>query len=340
MTSTEDTQTVSVGRERLRDVATDVFTSHGIAETDAETTARVLVTAEARGKHSHGLIRLPRYVGGIEHGNVDPDGVIEVVRDSGAAVTLSGGHRLGPAVAVRATAEAAARAEEYGIGCVGVHESTHLGMLGYYTDQLREEGMVGIAMTNTEPAMPPHGGTEPILGTNPIAIGLPTEPPFNFDASTAAIARGRLETAAEHGESIPRGVALDTDGEPTTDPAAALDGTILPVGGPTGSGLAIAIEVLAGGLVGASMGTDVTGTYDTRNPCTKGDLFVAIDPTAMGGPDTVDRIETFLDEVLAVAPGDTDGEVRLPGARSLHGEVTGDLDVDRSLFEELRRLAE
>jgi len=336
----EEMDTIPLDREDAHEIATEAFTSHGIEPEDAETTARVLVTAEARGKRSHGLIRLPRYVRGIDHGNVDPDGQIETIRDSGAAATLSGGHRLGPAVAVHAAAEASARAKEYGIGCVGVHDSTHLGMLGYYTDQLREEGMVGLAMTNTEPAMPPHGGAEPILGTNPLAIGLPTEPPFNLDASTAAIARGRLETAATRGESIPEGVALDADGELTTDPEAALDGTILPFGGPKGSGLAIAIEILAGGLVGAAMGTDVTGTYHTEQPCTKGDLFLAIDPTALGGPDAVDRIEAFLEELLAVDPTDPDDEVRLPGARSIGTEATDELTVDRSTWERVRELVD
>jgi L-2-hydroxycarboxylate dehydrogenase (NAD+) len=295
----------------------------------------MLVTAEARGKDSHGLIRLPRYIRGIEHGNVDPDGEIEIVRDSGAAATLSGGSRLGPAVAMRAIAEAAARAREHGIGCIGVHDSTHLGLLGYYTDELREENLVGIAMTNTEPAMPPHGGTEPILGTNPIAIGLPTDPPFSLDMSTAAIARGRLETAAERGESIPEGIALDADAEPTTDPEAALEGTILPFGGSKGSGLALAIEVLAGGLVGASMGTGVTGTYHTEEACTKGDCFIAIDPTALGGPDAIARIEAFLEELTTVDPVDSDEAVRLPGAQSLRAEQYGQVTLDRSLWTEI-----
>jgi L-2-hydroxycarboxylate dehydrogenase (NAD+) len=298
----------------------------------------MLVTAEARGKDSHGLLRLPRYLRGIEHGNVDPDGEIEIVRDSGAAATLSGGSRLGPAVAVRATAEAATRAHEYGIGCVGVHDSTHLGMLGYYTDRLREETLVGIAMTNTEPAMAPYGGSEPILGTNPIAIGLPTDPPFTFDASTAAIARGRLETAAERGESIPDGVAVDAAGAPTTDPEAALDGTILPFGGPKGSGLAIAVEVLAGGLVGASMGTDVTGTYHTEAPCTKGDCFLAIDPIALGGPDVIERIEAFLAELRATDSADSDASIRLPGARAIRTEQHEHVTLDRSLWSEIRQL--
>jgi len=327
-----------IDRDEAERVARQAFEAHGIDVEDAAVTAEMLVTAEARGKSSHGLIRLPRYVRGVEHGNVDPEGAIEVVRDSGATATICGGARLGPAVAVDALGEATARADQYGIGLVGVRDSTHLGALGYYTDRIRREGYVCLALTNTEPAVAPLGGTDPVLGTNPIAIGLPTDPPFNLDMSTAAIARGSLETAAERGEQIQEGVAVDSDGLPTTDPEAALDGTILPFGGAKGSGLAVAVEVLAGGLVGAAMGRDVTGTYHTEDPCTKGDLFVAVDPEAVGGPGTVERIERFLDRLTD--DSGADGGVRLPGTSSLENERTETVSVDADLWDEIRGLTD
>src|SRR5699024_9699273 len=220
---------------------------------------------------------------GIEHGNVDSEGTIEVVSENGGAAAIDGGARLGPVVASTAAAEAIDRAESHGVGAVGVRNTNHLGMLGHYTDQIRREGPVGIAITNTEPAMPPYGGTDPVLGTNPIAIGLPTEPPFNLDMSTSGIARGTVLHLKETGEELARGVARGTAGEPTTDPEAALRGTILPLGGARGSGLAIAVEILAGGLVGAAMGESVTGTYHTEDSCTKGDLFLALDPSVLSG---------------------------------------------------------
>lgn len=330
---------MEVDRDRAREVAVAAFRAHGIAPDDARVTAEMLVTAEAWGKSSHGLIRLPRYLRGVDHGNVDPEGTIEVVRDAGAAAMVDGGDRLGPAVAMRALGEATARADEHGIGLVGVRNCTHLGMLGYYTDAVREEGYVAVAMTNTEPAMPPHGGAEPVLGTNPIAIGLPTDPPFNLDMSTSAIARGSINAAAERGESIPEGVALDAEGEPTTDPEAALEGTILPFGGPKGSGLAIAIEILAGGLVGAAMGRDVTGTYHTEDPCTKGDLFLVIDPEALGGEAFADRAESFLQELKATETAAGVDEIRLPGESSVGGEAAASIEVDDDLWERVLDLA-
>ena len=331
---------MEVDRQRAVAVAADAFRAHGISDADAAQTAEVLVSADARGKHSHGLLRLPRFVRGIESGNVDPTGSIDVVAETGGAATISGGSRLGPVVASAAAAEAMDRADEFGVGVVGVHDSNHLGMLGYYTDQLQREGYVGIAITNTEPAMPPHGGSEPVLGTNPIAIGLPTEPVFNLDMSTSAIARGTVLHKKEISEELPSGVALDADGQPTTDPAAALEGTILPFGGAKGSGLAIAVEVLAGGLVGAAMGTDVTGTYHTTDPCTKGDLFLAIDPDAMGASEFSERASDFLAELTEREPAARVDEVRLPGQRSVERDRSATaVEVDEELWAEVRELA-
>ncbi|MBV0926290.1 Ldh family oxidoreductase [Halomicroarcula limicola] len=332
---------MELDRSRVVSVAADAFRAHGISDADAEQTAQVLVSADARGKHSHGLLRLPRFVRGIEHGNVDPAGEIEVVAERGGAATLSGGSRLGPVVASAATGEVMDRADEFGVGAVGVNDSNHLGMLGYYTDQLQREGYVGIAMTNTEPAMPPYGGVEPVLGTNPIAIGLPTDPVFNLDMSTSAIARGTVLEKREAGESIPEGVALDAEGEPTTDPEAALEGTILPFGGPKGSGLAIAVEVLAGGLVGAAMGEDVTGTYHTEDPCTKGDLFLAIDPAVLGSRGAVDRMSAFLRALKQTETNATVEEIRLPGEHSVSRDRTRErIDVPADLWEQVRELRE
>ncbi|MFC7157808.1 Ldh family oxidoreductase [Halomarina halobia] len=330
---------MDVDRCRAEAVAARAFEVHGSSEADAELTAEVLVDADTRGKHSHGLLRLPRFVRGIEHGNVDPHGDITVVRERGATATLDGGSRLGPVVASEAVAEAMARADDYGVGVVGVRNSNHLGMLGYYTDQVRAAGYVAIGMTNTEPAMPPYGGAESILGTNPLAVGIPTDPPFNLDMSTSSISRGEVFELKEQGGTLPEGVALDADGEPTTDPAAALEGVILPFGGAKGSGLAIAIEILAGGLVDAAMGTDVSGTYHTENRCTKGDLFVVVDPEALGGEAFADRATAFVRSLKRTARASAVDEIRLPGESSVKRADADTVTVDDELWAEVRDLA-
>lgn len=332
---------MEIDRSRAKDVASAAFEAQGIDPADADITAEVLVTADAMGKGSHGLIRLPRYVNGIDHGNVDPDGGIETVRDTGPGAILDGGARLGPVVATRATTEAMDRADEHGVGVVGIHNSNHLGMLGYYTDQARRDGYIAIGMTNTESAMPPYGGAEPILGTNPIAVGLPTDPPFNLDMSTSSIARGKILEKKEHGESFEETIALDVEGEPTTDPEAALEGTILPFGGPKGSGVAIAVEVLAGGLVGAAMGREVTGTYHTENPCTKGDLFIVIDPDTFVGEGFADDASEFLRTLKSEPRAVGFNEIRLPGEESIRREQTAEtIVVENDTWETVQSLAE
>lgn len=332
---------MELSREEAERTAAIALRTHGISADDAALTAEVLVAADALGKHSHGLLRLPRVIRGIEHDNVDPEGAIRVVdgSESDATATIDGGQRLGPVVAAEAVAEAIDRADRHGVGAVGVHDSNHLGMLGYYTEQARREGYVAVGMTNTEPAMPPHGGAEAILGTNPIAIGLPTDPPFNLDMSTSSIARGSVLAASEAGDTIPEGVAIGPDGEPTTDPERALDGVITPFGGPKGSGLAIAVEVLAGGLVGAAMGTDVTGTYHTEDPCTKGDLFVALDPSSMTEGFT-ERANAFLSSLKQGRTAAGTDEIRLPGETSARRYDRETVTVDDSVLEEVRTLAE
>ena len=329
---------IEVDRRRAERVATAALCEHGVPEEHAALVAEVLVEADACGKHSHGLLRLPRVVRGIECGNVEPSAEPTVRSEVPGVATVDGGAQLGPVVATRAMAEATAMADAAGVGVVGVHDSNHLGRLGHYTDAARREGYVALAMTNTEPAMPPYGGVEPVLGTNPIAVGLPTEPPFNLDMSTAAISRGDVLHARETGEDLPAGVALDAEGEPTTDPAAALEGTLLPFGGPKGSGLAVTVEVLAGGLVGAAMGRDVTGTYHTERPCTKGDLFVAIDPSAFGGTAFTEAASAFLRDLKRTETADGFDEIRLPGERSVRLSDADRIAVDGDVWAEVEAI--
>jgi L-2-hydroxycarboxylate dehydrogenase (NAD+) len=157
--------------------------------------------------------------------------------------------------------------------------------------------------------------------------------------STSAIARGTIAERQQAEESIPENVALDAAGDPTTDPSAALEGTILPFDGAKGSGLAIAVEILAGGLVGASMGQDVTGTYRTENLCTKGDLFIAIDPTALASQGVTARISSFLQRLKQTETRAGQDNIRLPGERSVSRDRSQEqIEIPSDLWEKISQL--
>lgn len=180
------------------------------------------------------------------------------------------------------------------------------------------ERIVALAFTTSEALVRPYGGADRLVGTNPIAVGVPTdEEPFVLDMSTAATAMGRIIDHHQRNEPIPSDWAVDQDGRPTTDAAAALAGAINPLGGPKGYGLGLAIEILAGAMVGAAMGRDVLGTLDAQHSATKGDLFIAIDPSGLpNGADLAHLAGEYLALVRASRPDHENDSVRVPGDRA------------------------
>jgi L-2-hydroxycarboxylate dehydrogenase (NAD+) len=188
-------------------------------------------------------------------------------------------------------------------------------MLGYYTEYLAKQGIIGICMTNTESGVAPFGTVDKILGTNPLSIGVPTrDHPMILDMSTSVVARGKIVVALESGGKIPRGWALDKEGNPTTDPKEALEGVMLPLGGMKGSGLGIMVDILTGALAGQAVGKDVRGTFDMQHAGTKGDMFMAIQPSFFTETekflDTVDNLKSQIQHATKSKGVD---QVLLPG---------------------------
>jgi L-2-hydroxycarboxylate dehydrogenase (NAD+) len=287
--------------ENLRSLAEQVFESRGVPKADAATVADILIEANLRGHDSHGVIRIPKWVVGLDCGALKAECNPIVIRDKGSTAMMHGDRGLGPVVARQATSLVLQKAKEFGIGLVSVRKASHVGILQYYSEWLAENGVIGIVMTNTESGVAPFGSRQPILGTNPLTIAVPSAgKPYLVDMSTSVVARGKIVNALERGESIPEGWAVDKDGKPTTDPAAALAGALLPAGGPKGSGLAIMIDLLTGALSGGSVGTKVGGTMNTDQEITKGDMFMAIDPGAVG---SLERYVTCVEELAAEIHG-------------------------------------
>ncbi|MGE3270282.1 MAG: Ldh family oxidoreductase [Chloroflexota bacterium] len=279
--------------EVLQDFATACFVNVGMGPADAAIVADSLIAAEVRGVTSHGLIRLPVYLGNIKDGQVSATARPIIVADGPTATTIDGQRAMGQVASKLGMETAIERATTNGIAAVAVRNSNHFGAGAYWAMLALPHNMIGIAMTNGAVAMAPTGGVTPLLGNNPIAVASPagSELPIVLDMALTTVARGWIKLASLKDQPLPDGWALDAKGRPTNDPNAALDGSLLPVGGYKGYGLAVIVELLTGVLSGAALGpalenmgfTAGSGTEPVRTPAHEvggsgtGHFFVAID---------------------------------------------------------------
>ena len=324
--------------EQERSIVLEILKRMGVKEKDAEIVADVTVDADLKGFSSHGIGRFPQYVEGLNLGFITTDQDLEIEKETVSTALINGNHKFGHVVTYRAMELAIKKARETGVGLVGVHDSNHFGATGYYSDMALMQDMIGVVIANTEPAVAPLGGKEPIIGTNPLAIGIPSNKNYiSMDMATSASARGKLLEAARKGEKIPENVALDADGNPTTDPNEALKGSILPFGAHKGYALAFMIEILSGPLVKAAFGTKVTGTAHCDATCTKGDLVMAIDPTKFCDlKEFEENVDDFVEEVKAA------GNVLIPGdieVRNVEKHKEEGFKLDEKLFNQLKEIS-
>jgi LDH2 family malate/lactate/ureidoglycolate dehydrogenase len=279
-TDSADAGAVAIDAKRLISAVADIFTAAGIAAADAQVVAADLVAADLEGIASHGVMLLPMYIERINKGSVSRRSAGDIVSDRGGAIVIDAGNALGQLTARQAVKLAVARAREIGLAAVGVRNGFHFGTAGRYARMMAEQNCVGIVLSNTRPLMPPPGGAEAMAGNNPIAIALPSagEFPVEADMALSATAMGKIRLAAAAGQPIPEDWALDSQGRPTTDPAAAIKGMLLPAAGPKGFGLAFVIDLLCGGLSDGAVGAEVRPLYgDPAAPYRCSHFFLAID---------------------------------------------------------------
>jgi LDH2 family malate/lactate/ureidoglycolate dehydrogenase len=309
---------VVVSPEDERKLIVEVLSKLGASQAECVIQADVLTEGDLRGHHSHGLQRLPVLATRIKKGLIRVNSNPEYTWTADSVLSVDGKDGLGTFVADSALNVAKSALGQRGIVAVAVRNSSHLGMIGYYCEKKAREGLICIAMTVSEPLVHPHGGTEALVGTNPIAIGIPSDPePFVFDMATSTSAIGKILAARHRGESIPEGWAVDSHGNSTTDPDAALKGALTPAAGAKGYGLAISIGILAGLLPGAEIGRLVAGTLDTEQRCTKGDFFLLLNPAAFaGGPLLAKQVAAYLDDLRHSRPRKSFQSVIVPGDRS------------------------
>ncbi len=312
----------------------------GANATMAESTARALVLAEAQGLVSHGLSRVSQYSGHLRSGRVNGAALARVLRRKGGALLIDAQEGLAFPACELAVREAIAAAREQGVAFAGVTNSHHCGVVVDHLRLAAAAGLVGLGFANSPAAMPAAGGRHPIFGTNPVAAVFPRRgaDPLMIDLSLSEVARGKLMVAAKEGKAIPAGWALDKDGQPTTDPQAGMDGSMLPIGAvssPKGAMLALVVELLVTALIGANFGFEASSFFvDEGNRPRIGQAFILVDPGALAGADSyLDRIEVLTAEMLR------DEGVRLPGARreALRRRAEADgIEVGESLLAALR----
>lgn len=302
---------------RLEEVATELFTRVGVSEHHARTVAQSLVHADLRGIESHGLSRLPIYMKRIESKVIALDQEPEMVKQEGATALIDGKNHLGAVVGKVALEQAISLAKQAGIGFVGVRHSNHFGTCSFYAERAIEQGQILLVLSNAPESMAPTGGIRPFFGTNPIAIGIPAgkEAPFLLDMATSVVARGKIALAAKKGEPIPADWAIDQDGIPTTDPERALLGSLLPIGGAKGYGLAMFIDVLSGLLTGAACGPGVQSLYENwTHPQNIGHVFLTIDVQRFWPlPVFQSRMDEYIREIKSVPKKAGIDEIMIPG---------------------------
>jgi Malate/L-lactate dehydrogenases len=253
---------VTIAPQDLKERVAQILEKVGVPRAEGDMVAEVMVSADLRGVESHGVRWLDIYLKRIQGGSVKPVTDLKVVQEKAGLLLVDAQGGLGQVAFTRAVNMAIDKAKTAGVCAVGVRNTNHCGMLGFYTELATKAGMAAIVMTNGTPLMAPWGGMTLSIGTNPISFGVPTQgEPVILDMATSASARGKVFVAAQKGYNLPAGVALNKDGEPTTDPKEALEGILLPVGGPKGYGLSLIIDIMAGIMTGSNFGQNITSLY-------------------------------------------------------------------------------
>lgn len=281
--------------EALQAFVADLFVRLGIAAEGAQQVAAALVSADLEGVPSHGVMLVPMYVERMLAGSVSTASEAQLVHDAGPSLVLDAGNALGQITSHQAVKLVRERAKAHGMATVALRNGFHFGAAGYWARAIADAGLIGIAMCNTRPLMPAPGGAERVVGNNPLAIAFPGG--VVLDMAMSATAMGKIRLAQAAAKPISEGWAADAEGRPTTDAAEAIKGMLLPAAGPKGFGLAVAIDLLCGGLSDGAIGDEVNPLYgDPAKPYRCSHLFIAIDPARFSADFTA-RAGRFAEKI-------------------------------------------
>jgi (2R)-3-sulfolactate dehydrogenase (NADP+) len=302
---------VTIGLDEASAIITAALIRSRTSPENAAAVARALVGAELAGQAGHGLRRVPSYCAQAAAGKIDGFASPVMTRIKPGSVIIDAAHGFAYPALEMAVQELPDLAQTQGIATVGINRSHHSGVAGLPVTALAHKGIVALMVGNSPPAIAPWGSNRPLFGTNPIAFAAPVPgaDPIVIDVSLSRVARGKIMAAAQAGKEIPEGWAFDADGHPTTDAAAAMAGTMAPLGDAKGTALALMVELLCAGLTGANYAFNATSFFDDQGaPPGVGQLLIGIDPGAFGDG----ALERFamMAATIEGAPG-----ARLPGRR-------------------------
>lgn len=334
----ESVESIALSLADVEELACAALSASRTRPSNARSVARSIAAAEADGIRSHGLLRLPTYCEHAALGKVNGAAEPSVTRPATAAVCVDAREGFAHPAIEAGFAELVPAVQQHALAALAVTHSYNCGVVGHHVEALARLGLIALAFVNTPAALAAWGGKRPLFGTNPLAFAAPRarQSPLVIDQSASVVARGEVVLRASQEREIPLGWALDAQGEPTTDPAAALRGSMLPAGGYKGAGLALMVEILAGVLTGANLSFQASSFVDNAGgPPRTGQFFVAIDPDAFLGARFAPRLEQLLEAMEA------DPAVRLPGAKRLAAReraAAQGIRVPRALYERIQQV--
>ena len=326
---------------RVIDFTARAFLACGATEDAARKTARHLIGADLRGVDTHGIVRLPLYVSRVQKGLMDARSAPELIRESATTAVFDGRNALGQYVAHEAMQRAIDKARDHDLGVVTVRHSNHYGAAAEYALMAAEAGMIGMTTTNTAPLMPPKGGAARRVGNNPLSIGVPSrlKAPLTLDIALSVVAAWNLMLAHGRGEKIPLGWALDSEGNPTDDPYQGFvgGGTLLPIAGHKGFGLALMMDVLSGVLSGGQFANQTRG-LKSEEPVGVSHFMLAINVEAfMPLAEFHERIDELVRLMKSAPRRDGVSELMVPGEpehrKMVQRQAEGILIEDRVIRE-------
>jgi len=333
---------MTIPAERLERWVARIFAAEGLPEEHAQTVAKVLVWADLRGMDTHGVVRVPHYVGLIRAGDLNPRPAMKTRNESAACVLLEADRAAGPVAMSRATGLASEKARQAGAGICLVCGTTHTAALGYYTQSAASAGMAAIAFSSSTANMAYHGARAAGVSTAPLAIAVPGEHgPIALDMASSIVSMGKLRQAKREARSLPPGSALDSKGVETVDPQAAA--ILLPLGGAKGSGLSLLIECMTSLLAANPILAEVLERTALGARHRQNSAIIVLDLARFVDPAHFRREAGRLARAIKALPPQPGMEILLPGergARSADKRRREGIALPKSIYEELKALAE